>query len=154
MVPQESAITPELKALVGKEFPPTTWEVTKGDIIRFAQAIEDPNPLWNDEKQARRSRYGGLIAPPTFLASLVNEETTRLLFNMPTPLKRVLNGGNELESYQPIRPGDRITVTEKVVNLREGQGTLGHMLFIITEVTYTNQFGEAVARGRNTFIRY
>ncbi len=154
MVPQESAITPELKALVGKEFPPTTWEVTKGDIIRFAQAIEDPNPLWNDEKQARRSRYGGLVAPPTFLASLVNEETTRLLFNMPTPLKRVLNGGNELESYQPIRPGDRITVTEKVVNLREGQGTLGHMLFIITEVTYTNQFGEAVARGRNTFIRY
>ncbi len=153
-MPQESAVTPELKALVGKEFPPTTWEVTKGDIIRFAQAIEDPNPLWNDEKQARRSRYGGLVAPPTFLASLVNEETTRLLFNMPTPLKRVLNGGNELESYQPIRPGDRITVSEKVVNLREGQGTLGHMLFIITEVTYTNQFGEAVARGRNTFIRY
>ncbi|HJW87997.1 MAG TPA: MaoC family dehydratase N-terminal domain-containing protein [Dehalococcoidia bacterium] len=154
MVPQESAITPELKALVGKEFPPTTWEVTKGDIIRFAQAIEDPNPLWNDEKQARLSRYGGLIAPPSFLASLVNQEATRLLFDMPTPLKRVLNGGNELESYQPIRPGDRITVTEKVVNLREGQGTLGHMLFIITEATYTNQLGEAVARGRNTFIRY
>ncbi len=151
---QESAVTPELKALVGKEFPPTTWEVTKGDIIRFAQAIEDPNPLWNDEKQARRSRYGGLIAPPTFLASLVNEEATRLLFDMPTPLKRVLNGGNELEWYQPVRPGDRITVTEKVVNLREGQGTLGHMLFIITEVNYTNQLGEAVARCRNTFIRY
>jgi len=153
-VPQESAVTPELKALVGKEFPPTTWEVAKGDIIRFAQAIEDPNPLWNDEKQARRSRYGGLIAPPTFLASLVNEEATRLLFDMPTPLKRVLNGGNELEWYQPVRPGDRITVTEKVVNLREGQGTLGHMLFIITEVNYANQLGEAVARGRNTYIRY
>ena len=153
-MPQESAVTPELKALVGKEFPPTTWEVAKGDIIRFAQAIEDPNPLWNDEKQARRSRYGGLIAPPTFLASLVNEEATRLLFDMPTPLKRVLNGGNELEWYQPVRPGDRITVTEKVVNLREGQGTLGHMLFIITEVNYANQLGEAVARGRNTYIRY
>ena len=153
-MPQESAITPELKALVGKEFPPTTWEVTEGDIIRFAQAIEDPNPLWNDEKQARRSRYGGLIAPTTFLASLVNEEATRLLFDMPTPLKRLLNGGNELEWYQPVRPGDRITVTEKVVNLREGQGTLGRMLFIITEVSYTNQLGEAVARGRNTFIRY
>jgi len=153
-VPQESAITPELRALVGKEFPPTTWEVNKGDIIRFAQAIEDPNPLWNDEKQARRSRYGGLIAPPTFPASLLNEGMMNLLFDTPTPLKRLLNGGNELEWYQPIRPGDRITVTGKLANLREGEGALGRTLFLIFEITYTNQSGEAVARGRNTLVRY
>jgi acyl dehydratase len=154
MVPQESAITPELKAMVGKDFPPTTWEVTKSDIIRFAQAIEDLNPLWNDEEQARRSRFGGLIASPTFPASLANEEMTKLLFNTPTPLKKLLNGGNEMEWYHPIRPGDRITVTGRVANLREGEGALGRMLFLIFEVTYTNQSGEAVARGRNTFIRY
>ncbi|MBU2008995.1 MAG: MaoC family dehydratase N-terminal domain-containing protein [Chloroflexi bacterium] len=151
---QESAVTPELKALVGKEFPPTTWEVTKGDIIRFAQAIEDPNPLWNDEKQARRSRYGGLIASPAFPACLVNEGMMKLLFNTPTPLKRLLNGGNELEWYQPIRPGDRITVTGRLVNLREGEGALGRTLFLIFEITYTNQSGEAVAKGRNTLVRY
>ena len=153
-MPQESAITTKLKALVGKEFPPTTWEVTRGDIVGFAQAIGDPNPLWNDEEQARHSRYGGIIAPPTFPACLVNEEMMKLLLDTPTPLKRLLNGGNELEWFQPIRPGDRITVNGQLVNLREGQGAVGHMLFIIVEMTYSNQSGQTVARGRNTFIRY
>jgi len=153
-VPQDSAITPELKALVGKEMAPTRWEVTKGDIVRFAQAIGDPNPLWNDEEQARQSRHGGLIAPPTFPASLVSEEMTKLVFDTPTPLKRLLNGGNELELYQPIRPGDQITVTGRLANVREGQGATGRMLFLIFEANYINQSGKAVAKGRNTFIRY
>jgi len=151
---QETGIPSVLKELIGKESQPTTWEVEKGWIQRFAEAIDDPNPLWSDEKFARKTRYGGIIAPPTFPAALRNEEAMKMFFEIDIPQKRVLNGGNELEFFQPIRPGDRITVTAKLVDVREREGRMGKMLFLIQEVTYTNQFGEVVAVGRNTIIRY
>ena len=66
-VPSEVAVTPEMKASIGTRSEPVTWEVEKGEIVRFASAIGDPNPLYSDEAAARRGRYGGIIAPPTFL---------------------------------------------------------------------------------------
>ena len=39
---EESLITPELKELLGKELPPERFEVEKGHIRRFAQAVGDP----------------------------------------------------------------------------------------------------------------
>lgn len=151
---QESGIPSVLKELIGKETAPVTWEVEKGWIKRFAEAIDDPNPLWTDEKFARKTRYGGIIAPPTFPTALRNEEALKVFFELDIPQKRVLNGGNELEIFEPIRPGDKITVTAKLVDVREREGRMGKMLFLIQEVTYKNQFGDVVAIGRNTIIRY
>src|SRR5689334_22289720 len=47
-----------------------TYEVERGAIRRFAEAIGDSSPLFNDEAAARRTRFGGMIAPPTFCRSL------------------------------------------------------------------------------------
>ena len=63
-----SFLTAEMREqAIGTESEPVTVDVEKGAILKFAQAIGDENPLWNDEAAARRTRYGGLIAPPTFL---------------------------------------------------------------------------------------
>ena len=65
-----SLVTDELRKLVGVESEPEVWEIEKGAIIKFAQSVEDRNPLWNDEGEARKTRYGGMIAPPTFTSML------------------------------------------------------------------------------------
>ena len=67
---QEPAITQEMLGAVGVESEPATHLVEAGAILKFAVAIGDPNPVFNDEKAARKSRYGSLIAPPTFLRSM------------------------------------------------------------------------------------
>lgn len=154
MSQQASVITDELKKLVGVEAAPAVWEVEKGAIKKFAESIGDTNPLWQDERYARKSRYGGIVTPPTFLASLTNDAVRDAIFQLDLPVKRVLNGGNELEFFQPIRPGDVITVTGKLADVREREGRMGRMLFMVFEYTYTNQFGEVAAVGRNTIIRY
>lgn len=46
-------------------------EVTRDSVRHFAQGMGDPNPLWQDEKYARRTRWGGLIAPPTYLYTVI-----------------------------------------------------------------------------------
>ena len=136
---------------IGTESPPVTMEVEKGAIIKFAEAIGDDNPLWSDEAEARRSRYGGLIAPPTFLRSLL-VGLPELPFEI--PFDRRLDGGSDWQYYQPVRPGDRIQAVARVTDLRERSGRMGLMIFMTAEITYRNQFDEVVATQTSTLIRY
>ena len=148
---QESAITPEMRAAIGVESEPRTSEVEKGAIIKFAQAIGDANPVYNDEVPARKSRYGGMIAPPTFLRSMYPGP---LKVDVRSPYSANLDGGSEWEYFEPIRPGDRITVTTKIADLYERAGRLGNMMFLVRETNYVNQFGNMVATQRTTGISY
>ncbi len=142
-------VTDEVKKLIGAESQPLTFEIERGAIRRFAEAIDDPNPLFNDEQAARRTRFGGMIAPPTFMRSLGIE-----FLEVKVPANRALDGGSEWEYFVPVRPGDRITVVSKVADIRETEGRLGPMVFIVAETRYTNQSGELCVIQRTTTIRY
>jgi acyl dehydratase len=138
---------------VGKAGEARTYDVERGAIRRFAEAIEDRNPLFNDENAARGTRFGGLIAPPTFCRSM-GSPIPDVRISALGQTFRGLDGGSEWEYFKPIRPGDRITVQTRLVDLRESEGRLGPMIFITMETTYTNQFGELCVTQRSTGIRY
>jgi acyl dehydratase len=144
-------VTEEAKKQIGKMGEARTLDVERGAIRRFAEAIGDENPLFNNEQEARKRRFGGMIAPPTFCRSL---SAAIVDVKLEMPQFRGLDGGSEWEYFEPIRPGDRITVQTKIADLRESEGRLGPMVFITTETTYTNQFGEVCAIQRATGIRY
>ena len=147
----DSVITDKMRAAVGVDSVPVTEDIEKGAIIRFAQAIGDSNPLFTDEAAARKSRYGGLIAPPTFLRSIIPGPPT---VEFEQPYSAGLDGGSEWEYFEPVRPGDRITHTVRITDLFERGGRLGNMLFVIREGRYVNQFGTLVALQRSTGIHY
>ena len=144
-------VTEEALKQIGKTGEPRTYEVERGAIRRFADAIGDTNPIFNNERDARNSRFGGMIAPPTFYRSLM-APVPEVRLDMPTA--RGLDGGSDWEYFKPVRPGDRITVQTKIADLRESAGRLGPMVFTTTETSYTNQFGELCALQRSTGIRY
>ena len=147
-----SFLTEEMRrAAIGLESDPKTIEVEKGAIIKFAEAIGDENPVYNDEEAARASRYGGLIAPPTFLRSAVSARP-ELPFEV--PFERLLDGGSDWEYFEPVRPGDRITAVSRIEDINERNGRIGLMLISTIIITYTNQFGQMVATQTNTSIRY
>ncbi|MCS7207468.1 MAG: MaoC family dehydratase N-terminal domain-containing protein [Dehalococcoidia bacterium] len=137
------------RSLIGKESRPVSTLVEKGHIRRFAEAIGDPNPLFTDEAAARRTRYGGIIAPPTFLRAVRTE-----MVALDLPGSRLLDAGSEWEYFEPVRPGDVITAVARVVDVRERPLRVGQALFVVQEITYTNQFGQKVATQRSTLIRY
>jgi acyl dehydratase len=139
---EEPVISTELENLLNVEFGPEVYEIEKGMVRKFAEAIGDPNPLWKR------------VAPPTFPAALVPSGLLHRLFNARSTLTRFLNGANELEYLQPIRVGDVISVTARLDKLRKMEGKEGVTLFMMVAITYQNQAGEVVARGRNTYVRY
>ena len=136
---------------IGREGEPVTTDVEKGAIIKFARAIQDDNPLFNNEVAARSSRYGGLIAPPTFLRSV---GTLRPELPFELPLTRLLDGGSDWEYFHPVRPGDRITTVAKITDVSERTGRLGAMVFMTVVITYRNQLDQVVATQTGTSIRY
>ena len=46
---EDTVLTDEVKSYIGREFGLKVWEVEKGAIRKIAEAVGDPNPLWQDE---------------------------------------------------------------------------------------------------------
>ena len=59
MTTPSSFLTEEMiQKAIGQKSPPRSIDIEKGAIIKFAQAIEDDNPVYNDEQAARESARG------------------------------------------------------------------------------------------------
>lgn len=146
----ESLLTDEARAMIGVTSEPGVHRVDRSQIRLFAEAIGDPNPLYVDEEYARTTRWGGIIAPPTFVYNLKPGAFPEI----PLPTTRLLNGGDEFEYFGVVRPDDVIVVIAKWTDLYERSGRLGQMVFTVWETTYTNQHGKLVAKHKATRIRY
>jgi hypothetical protein len=156
MTTQGSAITDEMKKVIGVESEPTVIEVEKEPIRRFAEAIGDPNPVYHDVEHARKLGYRSIIAPPGFHPQYCfpikkgKSEGPRFR----SPHTRMLNGGNEYEFFQPIQAGDMLSMTTRIADIYERPGRMGNMLFIITENVFRNQKNEMVLIMRHVGISY
>lgn len=139
----------QAKQSLGATGPVMTMQVEAGAIRRFADALGDPNPLYRDPEFARATRWGGIIAPPTFLCSLMP----------PLPLPDIdfgtsrLNGGTNFYRYAPVRPGDVIAGQARLVEVRAIEGRSGAMLLQERELTYVNQHGTTVCVARGIAIQ-
>jgi acyl dehydratase len=142
-----------LRDKIGAEWEPRSYQIEREMIRRFARAIGDPNPLWQDEDYAKSSHYGGIIAPPTFVLAIGFDQFVDEIMSLAS-FGTVLMGGAELEFYHPIRLGDVITVIFKISNVRERQGKMGKMAFMTFDSTYKSQSQELVAKCRQMVIGY
>ena len=150
-----SLITDEMRQAIGSLLDTSVLEVEKGKIKQYVRAMEETNPLYQDEDYAKKSRYGGLIAPSGLL--ITQAMSGGASYDMPwkDPLQHSVDAGERIEFFKPIRPGDTLTLTRKLAGLSERESkSLGKMRVQDVEVTYTNQKGEVVARKVKTSFRY
>jgi len=153
-----SVITDEMRAEIGKESDPVTFEVDKTACRMFARAVGYTDPVFFDEDHARAQGHRSILAPFGFLGHPVYDpnKPQRLggYFRTDSRFKRILNGGTDVEYFDTVCAGDPLTATPKLVDLSERQGRLGPMLITTTETTYRNQDGKVVAVMRGTGIQY
>ena len=140
----------ELKSKIGVEGPPLVYEIEKGMIRRFAQAVGDPNPLWQDDEYGAKSSFGSIVAPQTFILTLGFDQIIHPLTQSLS--QTVLHGSTELDYYLPVKPKDVITVTTKIAGIRQREGKIGKMAFVTFDMTYKNQRQEVVAKCRQMAV--
>ena len=153
-----SLITDEMRKLIGITLDTIVFKVEEGAIQRYAQAIGDPNPLYNDPDFAGKTKYGRLLAPPGFTgwpakAGRPTEKLFAFLVKAGAP-PRILDGGIEFGFIEPIGTGDVLTATSKIANVTERETKLGKTMFTTAEVTYVNQKGNVVLRSWATIIQF
>jgi len=162
-----SLIPEAARAMIGKESPPRViGEVYKRDIQRFALATGDHNRLYFDEEYTKKSKYGGIVAPPSFIYTFVYDQgfdvevgedgitvpRSAEELRPPLPLKHLMGVGSELEFFQPLRPGDVISAKKKILDIYEKEGRSGKLIFTITETIYSNQRGEVLVAEKETIV--
>ena len=52
---------------IGNTIEPWCYEATRDNIRHYAHGIGDNNPLWCDPEYAAKTKYGSIVALPSFL---------------------------------------------------------------------------------------
>ena len=154
------AIPEEVTKLIGKPVgEPQAYEVERGAIRRFVDAVDDLNPLHRDVEYAKNSKYGELIAPvgffgwpvkgPGFLEILM--EAVKPIMGAGYPV--LLDGGVEYECFIPVRAGDTLFSQVKIQDILDKTSSSGKtMLFTAVEFNFTNQNGDKALTMRMNLI--
>jgi acyl dehydratase len=138
------------KSIVGLQSDPEIWDVEKGAVRRFAEAIGDANPLYTDEGAAKAAGYRSLLAPPTFPIVLTMNERFRQSLDLAS--RSLLHGEQSFEYFKPIVAGDRLTVVTRVADVAERAGASGPMSLVVLEDEGKDERGELVFRSKKTLV--
>lgn len=125
-------------------------ELASKDAIRhFADGVGDPNPLWRDDEYVRSTRYGGIVASPSWLYSVF---PTWVLQGLPGV--HAYHSGNDWTFYKPVLVDDRITPECVFTGFEEKPSEFaGKMVMEYQEARYHNQRNELVAKARSWLVR-
>ncbi|WP_242341401.1 MULTISPECIES: MaoC family dehydratase N-terminal domain-containing protein [Anaeromyxobacter] len=138
------------RSLIGRESEPVAQEVERSAIRRYAEALGDPNPIYQDEAAARAAGYPALVAPPTFAAALAANDRFRHSLDLGT--RSILHSEQQIEYARPLVAGDRLTVVSRVADVQERPGASGPMDVLVLEDEARDDKGEWVFRSRATLI--
>jgi acyl dehydratase len=137
----------ELRRRIGVKITDTLepWchEATRDSIRHYAHGIGDDNPLWSDPDYAASTRWGGIIAPPSFLFA-----TSRIISGYVGGLPGVhaMWAGADWTWHRPVRRNDTITTEAWLTDLIEHQTSFaGRSIQQVYHVDFYNQDGDLVA---------
>jgi len=117
------------------------YTMTKEEIVAFAQQW-DPQPFHLDEQAAAATMFGGLIASGWHVALIMMRMMLRSEFiSAETSLGSP--GFDGLKWLMPVRPGDRLSGTVEVTNVRISRSKPG-IGFVTTVARLRNQSNEEV----------
>lgn len=112
---------------------------TRKDMIEFAKRF-DPQPFHTDEKEAKESIFGGLIASALHTLSAC----TRVVVEAQGDVAIVSGVGmDESKMFNPVRPGDILSVEALWADLKKSQSK-PDIGFARIRCKVNNQRGEPV----------
>lgn len=133
----------EARAVIGHDlrWQRGTVQVTTDEIRRYARMIGSENPLFLDEEYARRSRWGGPIAPPTLIHCAGDPQIGPGMRGL-----QWLYSGADWTWRHPVRDGDVVTGRGRLVDVIEKKGSTANRFALeIGEIAYRNQRDQIVA---------
>jgi acyl dehydratase len=126
------------------------YEVTRGKIAEFAQAIGDSNRLYTDQAAAQAAGYPDVIAPPTF-PIVVTTAANRLAVQDPglgLNYAMVVHGEQQFRYSRPLHAGDVVIAQSTITRIRRVKS----LTMLTTETQIRSLSGEHICTGLNTLV--
>lgn len=130
---------------------PWNYEATRDAIRHYAHGIGDDNPLWCDPEYAKKTKFGDIVALPSFLFT-----NSRIVSGYCGGLSGVhaMWAGADWTWYKPVLRNDVITTEAYLKDLVEHQTKFAGRAFQqIYHVDFFNQHGEKVAEADSWVFR-
>ena len=130
---------------------PWNHEATRDAIRHYAHGIGDDNPLWSDPDYAAKTKYGSIVALPSFLFS-----TNRIISGYCGGLSGIhaMWAGADWTWHKPVLRNDVITTEAYLKDLIEHQTRFaGRSFQQIYHVDFFNQHGDMVAEAESWVFR-
>ena len=134
-------------------------------IRHWVDALDDRNPVYEDEEAAVSTRHGGVVAPPAMLQAwtmprpkiegIAERGGAPGEIGRDNPIPTLDEAGyvgtlatnSELEFMRYLKPGDHLHTTTEVESISNRKTTsLGQGYFLTWVTTYTTDDGEIVGR--------
>jgi len=122
--------------------------VERGAVRKFAEAIAEASPLYTDEAAAKRSRYGRLLAPPTFPRTFDFGSVDGLVL----PTAGLIHGEFRIEYECPLLVGDEVLCSLELKESYDKESRRGLLGFLIFERTGESPGGELVFTTNDTVV--
>ena len=137
--------------------------VEQGSIRRWLEPKEFACDIHTDAEAAKAAGYDDLVAPASMVFTYaldpywkpgdapaqIDDEPTQIqipvIFDVPAPCDKSFATSIEVEFFEPLYPGDVVTCTSKLVDLKHKELKVGKGAFMRQEDTYSKQTGEVVA---------
>ena len=141
----------ELSRRVGSKFKidPFHTLVCEDTIRHYVDGIGDINPLYGDKEYARKTRYGRMVAPPSWLYSVFPTW-------IPQGLKGVhaFHSGNDWTFHKPLLEGDTISPELTFTHFDDKKSQFaGRIIIVHYDDNFFNQRGELVANAKAWSVR-
>jgi acyl dehydratase len=143
-------LTDAVRSWIGRASEPIELPeaIAPGDVRRYLEATGDTNPLWADD---------GMV-PPMMVAGLTWRlgERGRMHLQIPLPAEYsdVRNAGHEIEWFDDVCIGDRLTLQQRITGVEARSGKRGIGVYITRETEFRRAGDErVVAVVRQTTLR-
>jgi acyl dehydratase len=139
------------QSYVGRVYPPTApYEVGREKIREFAEAVNDPNPVYRDRAAAQALGYPDVIAPPTFAIVLTLRAGHQVIRDPDFGIdySRVVHGEQRFVHHRPVTAGDVLQVVVTVDGIRVAAGND----IVNTRADVTTIAGEPVLTAHSTIV--
>jgi acyl dehydratase len=135
---------------IGKQWPPTTYEVGREKIREFANAVGETSHVYQDRDAALAAGFRDVVAPPMFCVVYSAPAMGPAILDpdVGINLATMLHGSQEFDWGEPVCSGDTITTQASCQEIYEKDGKG----FYVFESLSTNQDGKQVVRGTWTNI--
>lgn len=129
------------QSLIGSVSGPQTFEITPAAVAQFIAATGDVAR----ENVLRDPSYVPLTFPTTFRVAQAS-------LGLDGSKMQLIHGEQEYQYARPLRVGEKLSCTNRIIDIREKSGRSGSMTFITSEVEGRDEQGEMAFSGRSTLI--